>query len=238
VSFTSPASGASLSGTVTVSFTTTNTTASSSLQAQLDSNMLGQATGTSFTKTWDTTTAPNGTHNLVGTAIEGGFTGTASLPVTIANPVTVTITSPGAGATVSGNVSVTATARATAAAAVTKIEVYADNILAGSAPSSPATVIFDASLLGVGSHTLTAKGYDSAGATGTSAPVQITVQSGSQGGPDAGSSSGADGGGNTVLKGQGCGCGATGASAPWALLLLGVALAKLRISSSAGRPRA
>jgi hypothetical protein len=217
VSFTSPASGATISGTVTVSFTTTNTTASSSLQAQIDSATLGQATGTAFTKTWDTTATPNGSHTLVGTALEGGFSGTASLPVTVSNPVTVAITSPTAGQAVSGMLPVTATAHPTATATLTKIEVYADGVLAGTTISSPGTVTFDTGLLTVGTHALTAKGYDSSGATGTSAPVQVSVQSGSTGGPDGGPQSGADGGGNTTLNGQGCGCGASGADAPWAL---------------------
>ncbi|MFH9569553.1 glycoside hydrolase family 48 protein [Streptomyces sp. NPDC017230] len=92
-------------------------------------------------------------------------------------PITV-LTSPEAGAVYSQGEAVPLAATAAAAddATISKVEFYDDTTLLGTDTSSPYT--HSASGLTVGSHSLVAKAYDSAGASASSTPVGITVASG------------------------------------------------------------
>jgi hypothetical protein len=92
-------------------------------------------------------------------------------------PVTV-LTSPAPGAvyTQGDAVPLAATAAAADSATITKVEFYDDTTLLGTDNSAPYSL--SASSLSVGSHSLVAKAYDSLGASGSSAPVGITVASG------------------------------------------------------------
>ncbi|MFD3733935.1 glycoside hydrolase family 48 protein [Streptomyces sp. NPDC058632] len=92
-------------------------------------------------------------------------------------PITV-LTSPEAGAvyTQGETVPLAATAAAADDATITKVEFYDDTELLGTDGSAPFTL--SAAGLTVGSHSLTAKAYDSLGASANSTPVGITVASG------------------------------------------------------------
>jgi len=89
---------------------------------------------------------------------------------------TVSITSPGNNAsyTAPANITLTATASATNAT-ISKVSFYNGTTLLGTATSSPYTYIW--SNVGAGNYSLTAIATDSAGATGTSSAVSITVNS-------------------------------------------------------------
>ncbi|WP_338483201.1 glycoside hydrolase family 48 protein [Streptomyces sp. SCSIO 75703] len=92
-------------------------------------------------------------------------------------PITV-LTSPEPGAVYSRGEAVPLAATAAAAdnASITKVEFYDDTTLLGTDTSAPFT--HTATGLGVGSHSLVAKAYDSLGASATSTPVGITVAPG------------------------------------------------------------
>ncbi|MEH0530545.1 glycoside hydrolase family 48 protein [Streptomyces stelliscabiei] len=92
-------------------------------------------------------------------------------------PITV-LTSPAPGAVYSQGTAVpmAATAAAADSATVTKVEFYDDTTLLGTDTTAPYT--HSATGLGVGSHSLVAKAYDSLGASASSTPVGITVASG------------------------------------------------------------
>ncbi|MFI8307145.1 glycoside hydrolase family 48 protein [Streptomyces sp. NPDC085927] len=92
-------------------------------------------------------------------------------------PITV-LTSPEAGAvyTRGETVPLAATAAAADNATITEVEFYDDTELLGTDTSAPFTL--SAAGLTVGSHSLTAKAYDSLGASANSTPVGITVASG------------------------------------------------------------
>ena len=85
--------------------------------------------------------------------------------------LTTQITSPSDGAAVSGSVSVSASASSGA----TKIEIYVDGTLLGSAAGAALTSSWDTTQVADGAHTLTSKAYDASGATATSAAVSVTV---------------------------------------------------------------
>ncbi|MGQ4437575.1 cellulose binding domain-containing protein, partial [Streptomyces sp. SAS_260] len=92
-------------------------------------------------------------------------------------PITV-LTNPAAGAVYSRGdaVPLAATAAAADGATIAKMEFYDDTTLLGTDTSAPYT--YSVSGLTVGSHSLTAKAYDSLGATGESTPVGITIAAG------------------------------------------------------------
>jgi len=124
----------------------------------------------------------------VSTGAQFGYSGTNTAPASFAingttcvgahqPPITV-LTSPNAGAiyTQGAAIPLAATAAAADNATISKVEFYDDTTLLGTDTSSPYSL--STSGLTVGSHSLVAKAYDSLGASGTSAPVGITVASG------------------------------------------------------------
>jgi len=92
-------------------------------------------------------------------------------------PPTVAITSPADGAVYGApaSISITATAAGGPGASVKQVEFFAQGTLIGTAATSPYTVVWSG--VPAGDYTLTAKVTDTSGATATSAPVKITVQS-------------------------------------------------------------
>jgi len=90
VSFTSPASGASLSAIVVVSAAVSDNVGVAGVQFKLDNVNLGaERTSPPFVLNWDTTTASNGPHTLTAVARDAaGNTAAASVTVTVSNGVT------------------------------------------------------------------------------------------------------------------------------------------------------
>ena len=91
---------------------------------------------------------------------------------------TVSVTAPAANANVSGTVALTATASASANYNLTvkNVEFMVDGTNVGSVSSSPYTVMWNSTMVGNGSHTVTAKVTDSMNDTATSSGVTINVQ--------------------------------------------------------------
>jgi MYXO-CTERM domain-containing protein len=218
VTITSPAAG-TVSGNVLIAFSTTNTTASSALEVQLDGAVLAHGAGTTFSQSWSSGSAANGPHTLLASATEGGQTGTATVSINVENGggMAVSITSPSSGQTVSGSLAISVAATPTNGANLIEVDVFVDSTLAGSVAASPGTVTVDTTRLPDGSHSLTAVAHDSSGASGTSPAVSITIQNGSSAGPGGANP---DGGVGTTLNGDGCGCGASPGSERWLVTLV------------------
>lgn len=85
----------------------------------------------------------------------------------------VTLTNPGTIA--SGATTVSLSAAATDGVGVTKVEFYVDGALKGSDTTSPYTYTWDIQSVTPGNHTLTAKAYDAAGNSSTSAAVVVNI---------------------------------------------------------------
>ena len=98
VSVTSPAGGATVSGTFTVTATANDNVGVAGVQFRLDGANLGaEDTSAPFQVFWNTTTASNSSHTLTAVARDAAGNQTTSSPVTIAvanngSPVTVTLT--------------------------------------------------------------------------------------------------------------------------------------------------
>jgi hypothetical protein len=86
VSITTPTAGASLTGSVSLSATTTSTPGIASVQFQEDGNNIGAAVtgaGPTFSTTWATTTVANGSHTLTAIATDSLGQSTTSTGVAI-----------------------------------------------------------------------------------------------------------------------------------------------------------
>src|SRR5713101_8382127 len=118
VTVTSPASGATVSGTVPVSASVSIVGALTvaGVQFKLDgANLGGEDTSSPYSVSWSTTTASNSSHTLTAVARDQLGVLWTSNPVTVTvfndtTPPTVSITSPASGASVSGTITVSANA--------------------------------------------------------------------------------------------------------------------------------
>ncbi len=84
VSISSPASGATVSGTITVTATATDNRGVTGVQFQLDGvNGGAEDTAAPYSISWDTTTASSGSHTLTAVARDAAGNTTTSAPVTV-----------------------------------------------------------------------------------------------------------------------------------------------------------
>src|SRR5207249_3061438 len=106
VSISSPAPGASVAGTVTVSANASDNVGVVGVQFKLDGvNLSAARPSAQHTLSWNTTTASSGSHSVTAVARDaaGNTTTSAAVSVTVDNtPPTIAITSPTSGATVAG----------------------------------------------------------------------------------------------------------------------------------------
>jgi hypothetical protein len=196
VSLTAPATGATVSGTVSVGATATDNVGVAGVQFLLDGAALGAEDPTSaYGVSWNTTQAANGTHLLTAVARDaaGNNTTSATVSVTVNNPditnpditaPTVSLIGPATGATVKGTVNVGATAADNVGVAGVQF-LLDDAALGAEDPTSPyGPVSWNTATVSDGTHTLTAVARDAAGNTTTSAPVTVTVANASNHPPE------------------------------------------------------
>jgi chitodextrinase len=183
VSLTTPANGATVSGTLTISANAADNVAVASVQFKLDGANLGAADTTApYSFAWDSTKTSNGAHNLSATATDtsGNTANSANVSVTVSNsstdttPPTVSITAPANGVTVSGTVSVTANASDNVGVASVQFQLDSANLGVVSI-ASPYSVSWNTTTATNASHTLRAIAKDAAGNSTTSAAVTVTV---------------------------------------------------------------
>src|SRR5204863_494655 len=181
VAITSPANGATVSNTITVTATASDNVAVAGVQFMVDGVNLGAEDRASpYSVSWNTTTVANGSHSLTAVARDsaGNQTTSNAVTVTVSNadttPPTVTITSPANGATVSNTITVTATASDNVVVAGVQFMVDGVN-LGAEDTTSPYSVSWNTTTVANGSHSLTAVARDSAGNQTTSNAVTVTV---------------------------------------------------------------
>src|SRR5438876_267011 len=182
VTMTEPASGSTVSGTVTVSASVSvvGSLTVAGVQFKLDGSNLGaQDTSAPYSVSWNTTTASNGSHTLSAVATDALGLQYASDPVTVTTanditPPTVSIIAPANGATVSGTIIVTAGAADNVGVAGVQFRVDGANIGVEDTVA-PYSISIDTTTAVNGPHTFAAVARDAAGNRTTSAPVTITV---------------------------------------------------------------
>jgi hypothetical protein len=184
VAISSPAGGATVGGTVTVSASASDDVGVAGVQFRLDGANLGaEDTSSPYSAAWDTRAFSNGSHTLTAIARDAaGNTATAaSVTVTVSNavsdttPPTVAITSPAGGATVTGTVKVTAAA-SDAGSGVAAVSFFLDGASLATATNSSYTINWNTRKSSKGTHVLTAVARDNAGNTQQSAGITVTVR--------------------------------------------------------------
>lgn len=179
VSVSTPAGGATVSGSVALSATASDPSGVAGVQFQVDGATVGSSTTAPYTYTWDSTSLPDGAHSVRAVATDslGNTTVSAAVSITTANAApTVSVTSPAGGAVVTGTVPVSIAAAASSG--ISKVELYRDGtVLVGSTSTSPYSVSWSTAGLAQGtSHTLTAKAYAVNGSTTLSAPITVAIK--------------------------------------------------------------
>jgi hypothetical protein len=181
-SVTSPTSGATVSGNVTVQANASDNVAVAGVQFLLDGANLGlEDTTAPYSITWDSSTASPGTHTLSARARDAaGNLGTAqNVSVTVAPPPdtqspSVSVTSPAAGSSVSGTINVTASASDNVG--VVGVQFLLDGANLGAEDTSaPYSVAWNTTTASSGNHVLSARARDAAGNVGTAQNVSVTV---------------------------------------------------------------
>jgi hypothetical protein len=181
-SFTSPAAGASVSGTVPIGLAAGGGTAPYTYRLSIDgSNVFTTTTSaTSASFSWNTTTAADGSHTLALTVTDAaGGSSTASRTVTVANATTATLqvalTTPSPGSTVSGTVWVNIWVDGAAAGSKTyTMTVGGTTVWNEASTNTHVALPWVTTNTPNGSRTLVVTVRDPTGATGT-ASVTVTV---------------------------------------------------------------
>jgi len=172
------ASESGSSGTITLSATAADNVGVSNVEFYVDGVLKGSDAATPYSMTLDSTTLSDGSHSLTAKAFDaaGNSTTSAAVAFTINNGTPADTTPPTVSASESGS-SGTITLAATAAdnVGVSNVEFYVDGVLKGSDATTPYSMTLDSTTLSDGSHSLTAKAFDAAGNTTTSAAVAFTV---------------------------------------------------------------
>ena len=180
VAITSPAGGATVSGTITVAANATDNVGVVGVQFQLDGANLGaEDTSAPYATTWDTTTATPGLHSLraIGRDAAGNLGTSPTVTVTVPDttPPTASITSPAGGATVSGTITVSANASDNVGVVGVQFQLDGAN-LGAEDTTAPYAVTWDTGTAAAGNHSLRAVARDAAGNTGVAAAVTVTVR--------------------------------------------------------------
>jgi C1A family cysteine protease len=184
VSIVSPASGATVSGTTTVSVSASDNVGVTSVALYLDGALMGNDTTSPFSFAWNTLTASNGQgHSLQAVAYDAAVNSATSTAVNVTvnnvadtTPPTVMIASPAEGSTVSKIVKVNV--NAADGSPLQRVEAYVDGKLLGSVSCAASTCSSSFKWntnngVAKGQHTITAYAYDTASNKGT-ASVTVT----------------------------------------------------------------
>jgi Big-like domain-containing protein len=193
VTIASPANGATVSGTITISANASDNVGVAGVRFHLDGASLGaEDTSAPYAGSWNTAGVANGSHTLTAIARDAAGNTRTSVPVTVTvnnapspdtTPPTVSLSSPANGATVSGTITVTANASDNVGVAGVQFFLDSlDNPLGPEDTSAPYQVSWNTAAVSNGQHVIAAVARDTAGNRTTSAAVSVTVSNGGGGG--------------------------------------------------------
>ena len=104
------------------------------------------------------------------------FSGGGTTPLADTTKPTVSLTAPASGSTAAVGAAVTLSANASDNVGVSRVEFYVNGVLKNSDTASPYSYSWNTTGTAAGTHSVTAKAYDAAGNSATSAPATITLQ--------------------------------------------------------------
>jgi len=178
VAITSPANGASISGTVPVSADASDNAGVARVEFYRDNAVsLGTDASAPYSVDWDSSVSP-GAHTIYATAYDTSANAGTSTTITVSVldvvPPSVTLTNPTNGGTVSGNTTVTISATASDTVGVTRVDFYVNNAVRCSDTTAAYSCKWRVPKKAGGTYTLQARAYDAAGNSATSV---VTVTS-------------------------------------------------------------
>jgi hypothetical protein len=177
VAITSPASGATVSGTVTLSASASDDMGVKAVYFYVGSRLLSVVTSPPYQISWSSAVEPNGPVTLRAVAEDNaGQMSEATVEIIADNekvPPTVAITSPAEGATVSGVV--TLSVSAADASGIRQVEYFVDSVSVGSSSSAPYSLSWVSMSAANGAKVITARATDMAYNSTVSAPVQVVL---------------------------------------------------------------
>jgi hypothetical protein len=183
VAISSPAEGASVSGTVTLTASASDNTGVAAVWFTVDGILVGAEDGIApYTAGWSTAGVTNGPHVLVAYARDSAGNDGTSLPVTVtvanqsADSIApnVALTAPANGSTISGFATITAAASDNVG--VIGVQFQLDGAsLGGEVSAAPYALSWNTGSTANGAHVLRAVARDAAGNRTTSAAVNVTV---------------------------------------------------------------
>ncbi|MDE3167223.1 MAG: S8 family serine peptidase [Acidobacteriota bacterium] len=180
VSIATPGSGSSVTGTVTVTGSASGTASIAQVNLFCDGVLAGSTTAANYAISWNTATVAAGSHTLQVQAIDSlGNAASASEAVTVlaaalpadTTPPTVQIMNPASGATVSGLVTISVSA--TDNVAVAQVCIYVDGVQVYSGTAAPYATKWNTKKVKPGTHTITAKAWDTSGNSASATPVSV-----------------------------------------------------------------
>jgi len=187
VILTAPATGSTLSSSVTLTATATDDVGVVGVQFQLNGANLGaEDTTNSYTMSWDTTTVADGSYTLTATARDATGNTTTSAPVTVTvsnisvtppdtTPPTVTLTAPSNGSTLSGVVTLSASATDNVGIVGVQFQLNGTN-LGAEDTTNAYSITWDTTEVPPGQYSISAMARDAAGNTTTATPLLVTVE--------------------------------------------------------------
>src|SRR3989449_923931 len=180
VSVTAPATGSTVSATVTVSAAASDNIGVAGGQFKLDGANLGaEITVAPYSASWNTTAVSDGIHTLTAVARDaaGNQRTSAAVSITVGNNTTptVSIMAPITNSTVSSSVPISATASDSVGIAGVQFQVDGTN-WGAEVTSPPYTMSWNTSKVSNGSHILTALARDNAGKRKISSGVPVRVR--------------------------------------------------------------
>jgi hypothetical protein len=171
VAFKTPASGATVQGTLTVEADATDNKGVADVEFFVDATPIGKAAAAPYQVSWDSTQVADGAHTLLARATDtSGNQANASIPVTVdqagadTTPPSVRIDAPLGGSTIGGIVKVKSTI--TDNKGVVSATLKVDAVSKGDLTAPPWQWDLDTTKLSDGSHTLRVEAQDAAGNLG------------------------------------------------------------------------
>jgi large repetitive protein len=184
VTLTAPAADATVSGNkVTLSATATDSGGVASVAFLVDGTVVATDTTSPYSVSWNSKTVADGSKTLTARATDGvgNVTVSASRTLTVQNgpgpdvtPPTVSLSAPAAGATVAGT-AVTISATASDNVGVSRVEFLVGGTVVGTDTSSPYSISWNSTTVANGSVSITARAFDAAANSTTSAARSVTV---------------------------------------------------------------
>lgn len=177
VAITSPSTGASVKGLVTVGVSAADDIGVAKVQLEANGTLIATDITAPYSFSWDSSSVTDGAATLRVYAYDAaGNYSSATTSVTVANTADTTapaasIKNPVNGAKVSGTVGITASA--TDNVAVTKLALYIDGAQVASSTSASLSYSWNTRKAASGSHTLEVRANDAAGNSGTQI-IQVT----------------------------------------------------------------